>query len=276
MLHGRFSPDMRHIAYITDQEENGKLQLYVRPFDAAKPESPPPGAVVQVSADAAGMIGWRQDGREMYFLQPDPQNADVHVMAVDVATTPTFKAGTPRLLFKLPGPGAGKPPAVEEREQRRPAFRVRGQRSLRGALRLADRRMLVRRVARLAVRAVSRAGQPSVAATGFHEIRNDGVQRGAATTAKPKSAFSMTFWQRSHQYSPSAIADGSYSTALCTATVGGSERALAPAPIPIQPQPALSPPLPKPAESNPSLNRPERGDSIADPSECRSPVLAEM
>jgi Tol biopolymer transport system component len=107
VLHGRFSPDMRHIAYITDQEENGKLQLYVRPFDAAKPESPPPGAVVQVSADASGMIGWRQDGREMYFLQPDPKNTDIHVMAVDVATTPAFKAGTPRRLFKLTGPIGG-------------------------------------------------------------------------------------------------------------------------------------------------------------------------
>jgi len=107
VLHGRFSPDMRYIAYITDQEENGKLQLYVRPFDAAKPESPPPGVIVRVSADAAGMIGWRGDGREMYFLQPDPQNTDVHVMAVDVTTTPTFQAGTPRLLFKLPGPVPG-------------------------------------------------------------------------------------------------------------------------------------------------------------------------
>ena len=107
VLHGRCSPDMRHIAYITDQEENGKLQLYVRPFDAARPESPPPGAVVQVSADAVGMIGWRQDGREMYFLQPDPQNTDVHVMAVDVAMSPTFKAGTPRTLFKLQGPVPG-------------------------------------------------------------------------------------------------------------------------------------------------------------------------
>ncbi len=107
VLHGRFSPDMRYIAYITDQEENGKLQLYVRPFDAAKPESPPPGAIVPVSADTAGMIGWRGDGREMYFLQPDPQNADVHVMAVDVTTTPTFQVGTPRLLFKLQGPLPG-------------------------------------------------------------------------------------------------------------------------------------------------------------------------
>ena len=109
VLHGRFSPDMRHIAYITDQEENGKLQLYVRPFDGAKPEAPPAGAVVQVSADAVGMIGWRQDGREMYFLQPDPKNTDAHVMAVDVTTTPTFKAGTPRRLFTLTGPLPGNP-----------------------------------------------------------------------------------------------------------------------------------------------------------------------
>jgi Tol biopolymer transport system component len=107
VLHGRFSPDMRHIAYITDQEENGKLQLYVRPFDAAKPESPPPGDIVQVSANAMGMIGWRGDGKEMYFLEPDPQNADVHVMAVDVTTAPAFKAGAPRLLFKLKGPMGG-------------------------------------------------------------------------------------------------------------------------------------------------------------------------
>lgn len=107
LLHGRFSPDMRHIAYITDQSENGKLDLYVRPFDAAKPEGPPLGAIVRVSADAVGMIGWRADGKELYFLQPDPQNADLHVMASEVTTTPAFQAGTPKLLFKLAGPLPG-------------------------------------------------------------------------------------------------------------------------------------------------------------------------
>jgi hypothetical protein len=30
-------------------------------------------------------------------------------MAVDVTTTPTFKAGAPRLLFKLQGPIPGNP-----------------------------------------------------------------------------------------------------------------------------------------------------------------------
>ena len=107
VLHGRFSPDMRSIAYITDQEENGKLQLYVRPFDGAKPEAPPPGAMMLVSADVAGMVGWRQDGREMYFLQPDPKNTNVHVMAVDVTTNPALKVGTPKLLFTLTGPVPG-------------------------------------------------------------------------------------------------------------------------------------------------------------------------
>jgi Tol biopolymer transport system component len=107
VLHGRFSPDMRHIAYITDQEENGKLQLYVRPFDAAKPEAPPPGAAVQVSGDVSGMLGWRQDGREMYFLQPDPRNTDAHVMAVEVGAAGTFTAGTPKRLFTIKGPMAG-------------------------------------------------------------------------------------------------------------------------------------------------------------------------
>ena len=60
---------------------------------------------MQVStAGALGMISWRQDGKEMYYLTPDWE-----VMAVDVTTSPTFQAGTPRLLFKLPGPLVGWP-----------------------------------------------------------------------------------------------------------------------------------------------------------------------
>jgi hypothetical protein len=48
------------------------------------------------------MIFWRQDGKELYYLTPEWE-----VMAVQVTTTPTFQAGTPRLLFKLPGPVTG-------------------------------------------------------------------------------------------------------------------------------------------------------------------------
>ena len=81
------------------------MQVVVRPFDTSKPAAPGPGPAVQVSGNGAlGMIFWRQDGKEMYFL-----NRDWEVMAVDVTTTPTFQAGTPRLLFKLPGPMPGNP-----------------------------------------------------------------------------------------------------------------------------------------------------------------------
>jgi hypothetical protein len=48
------------------------------------------------------MIFWRRDGRELYYLRTDLETGDRLMMAVDVSTTPTFFAGTPRLLFKFP------------------------------------------------------------------------------------------------------------------------------------------------------------------------------
>jgi hypothetical protein len=56
-----------------------------------------------VSKDGAiGMITWRQDGKELYYM-----TRNWEVMAVDIETAPTFKAGTPRMLFSLPGPLPG-------------------------------------------------------------------------------------------------------------------------------------------------------------------------
>ena len=82
------------------------MQVYVRPFDASKPDAPPEGPVVQMSKNGVlGMINWRRDGKEMYYL-----SRDWEVMAVDVTTTPEFKSGTPKVLFKLPGPIPGNPP----------------------------------------------------------------------------------------------------------------------------------------------------------------------
>jgi Tol biopolymer transport system component len=104
-VQGRFSPDGRFLAYLSNEADAEKMQVYVRPFDASKPETPGPGSAVQVSKNGSiGMIFWRQDGKEMYFM-----TRDWEVMAVDVTTVPTFQAGTPRLLFKLPGPLPGNP-----------------------------------------------------------------------------------------------------------------------------------------------------------------------
>ena len=102
---GRFSPDNRYLAYLSNEADVDRGEVYVRPFDASKPDAPSPGNAVQVSKDGSiGMITWRQDGKELYFM-----TRNWEVMAVEVTTTPTFKAGAPRLLFSLPGPLPGNP-----------------------------------------------------------------------------------------------------------------------------------------------------------------------
>ena len=103
---GRFSPDEKLVAYLTDETNINSAEVYIRPFDASKPDDPPPGKPVQVSKNgAAGMINWRADVKELYFM-----TREFEVMAVDVTTTPTLQVGTPKLLFKLPGILVGNPP----------------------------------------------------------------------------------------------------------------------------------------------------------------------
>ena len=103
---GRFSPDGRLLAYFSNEADVLKAQLYVRPFDANKPEAPTGPAVqmTNIKAGVGGLPSWRQDGKELYFM-----NIDREVMAVDVTSTPRVQAGTPRVLFKLPDPLAGGP-----------------------------------------------------------------------------------------------------------------------------------------------------------------------
>ncbi len=102
----RLSPDSRFIAYLSDEIAVDVFEVYVHPFEANTPEAGAGGAnPVQVSiAGARGMIFWRQDGKELFYLTPDWE-----VMALEVTTTPTFRAGTPKLLFTLPGPLVGDP-----------------------------------------------------------------------------------------------------------------------------------------------------------------------
>ena len=99
---GRFSPDSRFLAYMANEANVDVMQVYVRPFDAeqageARAWSGREG--LDQRNGAGGMIAWRQDGKELYFM-----TRDFEVMAVDITTTPAFQAGTPRLLFKLPVP----------------------------------------------------------------------------------------------------------------------------------------------------------------------------
>jgi Tol biopolymer transport system component len=96
---GRFSPDSRFMAYRSD--ESGREEIYVPPLHLAAGTAPA-GDKWQVSKDGgAGMISWRRDGKEIYFVERDIEAAEAKVMAVEITTTPAVRMGTPRVLFRL-------------------------------------------------------------------------------------------------------------------------------------------------------------------------------
>lgn len=86
-----FSADGRWLAY----RGGSPSQVYVQPYPALDHRA-------QVSIDGGINPAWRRDGREMYYLQDASADGalKVRVMAVPVATTPTFSAGTPHMLFE--------------------------------------------------------------------------------------------------------------------------------------------------------------------------------
>jgi Tol biopolymer transport system component len=100
----RFSPDAHFIAYLSDEIEADVFEVYIAPFDPGQPDGGRANAKpVKVSGKGAlGMISWRRDGQELYYMTPDWE-----VMVMQLITTPTVQVGEPRLLFKLPGPLPG-------------------------------------------------------------------------------------------------------------------------------------------------------------------------
>jgi serine/threonine protein kinase/Tol biopolymer transport system component len=81
----QFSPDGHWVVYASN--ESGRDELYVQPF-------PGPGGKWMISTDGGNYARWARNGREILF-----RNAD-KMMSVPVETQPTFKAGTPRMLFQ--------------------------------------------------------------------------------------------------------------------------------------------------------------------------------
>jgi Tol biopolymer transport system component len=93
---GRFSPDMRWVAYTSD--ESGRNEVYVRRF------SQTPGG--ELSADGGKWIiskeggtgpRWRRDGRELYYRAPDGK-----VMAVEITPGKELQVKTVKPLFQAP------------------------------------------------------------------------------------------------------------------------------------------------------------------------------
>jgi Tol biopolymer transport system component len=83
---GRFSPDGRWMAYVSD--ESGRKEIYVQTF-------PPSGAKWQISTDGGNFPNWRGDGKELFYMAPDQK-----LMSVEVRADSTLLAGKPRALFE--------------------------------------------------------------------------------------------------------------------------------------------------------------------------------
>lgn len=79
------SPDGRWLAH--DSDESGRFEVYVRPVAAAQRKW-------QLSAEGGDRPRWSADGRQVVF------RSGRRMMAVDVAVSPSFAAGTPRVLFE--------------------------------------------------------------------------------------------------------------------------------------------------------------------------------
>lgn len=109
LIAARLSPDSRFLAYLSD--ETGRDEIFVRAVAAPGETGTGTGGKWQVSTDGGlGMVHWRRDGRELYYLGPGRR-----VMAVAVDTTgDAFEFDAPRLLMRAPDsiPAGGRPGAL--------------------------------------------------------------------------------------------------------------------------------------------------------------------
>ncbi len=79
------SPDARWLAYVSD--ESGSDEVYIVSFPGSQGKR-------QISAGGGDEPLWNHEGNEIFYRNGD------RMMAVRVATTPSFKAGAPQLLFE--------------------------------------------------------------------------------------------------------------------------------------------------------------------------------
>jgi eukaryotic-like serine/threonine-protein kinase len=92
----RLSPDAAWVAFASN--ESGTSEVYVAPVRG-------PGERVRVSTGGGIAPRWRRrDGRELFYVAPDTNS----IMAVEVTTKPTFKAGSPVALFSTHGAPASR------------------------------------------------------------------------------------------------------------------------------------------------------------------------
>jgi Tol biopolymer transport system component len=102
-FNARISPDARFIAY--PFSTSGRTEMYIRRLDlSADLDVGAPARVGQQISNngTVGMLHWRRDGREAYYLAPR-----LGVMAVDVSPAALSRLHPPRRLFSPPSTRAG-------------------------------------------------------------------------------------------------------------------------------------------------------------------------
>jgi Tol biopolymer transport system component len=93
---GRFSPDGRWVAYVSD--EAGAPEIYVTPFPSASGKW-------RISTAGGAWPQWRRDGREIFYVESENR---LMAAAVD-GRGPDFKVGPARVLFKAAWKSFGNP-----------------------------------------------------------------------------------------------------------------------------------------------------------------------
>ena len=83
---GRFSPDGRWLAYVSD--ETGQSEIYLRPY-------PGPGAAIKVSTAGGASPVWRRDGQELFYISRDNKTLSTEVRS----SGPSLTVGDIRELF---------------------------------------------------------------------------------------------------------------------------------------------------------------------------------
>jgi serine/threonine-protein kinase len=86
-----FSPDGRWLAYASGR--SGRSEIYVTPY-------PGPGPRVQISTDGGIEPAWAPSGRELFFRELPSGDPLLAMWAVEITTEPSFRASTPRELFR--------------------------------------------------------------------------------------------------------------------------------------------------------------------------------
>jgi hypothetical protein len=89
----KLSPDGKWMAYVSD--ESGQDEVWVRSFPSMEQRT-------QISTNGGWEPAWSRDGKELFYVTSDNPNLGCRVMAVNVRTTKTLQADTPRKLFGGP------------------------------------------------------------------------------------------------------------------------------------------------------------------------------